>query len=118
MVPYWGISDAPDRVSIMTAFFFLALLAGYLAFILYFSCFKASDLVIKSRSEIEEENLERCEFLHESLAFQAAYKDKQTEEQQKRTKEILAELRSLKESKIERAARINVKQFENLRAAN
>jgi len=80
MVPYWDNSERSDQVSIGCAYFFLALLVCYLLFGLYFSCCKARDLAIYNRAEAEERNLERCFFLHDSLAFQAAYIGRQTEE--------------------------------------
>ena len=71
---YWKILIREDKMSVGATFFCLAFLLSYLFLGIYFFCYRAGELVIKKREQIEEENLRSCDFLHESLLFQAKHK--------------------------------------------
>jgi len=77
MLLYWDFWGKADKVSIVCALAFSAILGAYLLFGLYFVCFKSYPLALTQSAEAEERNLERCKFLHESLAYQSAYKNGQ-----------------------------------------
>ena len=79
MLKHWDKFNRSDHVSIVIGLIYFAILVGYLLFGFYFVFFKSGKLALKKRSEIEERNLERCEFIHESLVFQQEYKGQSDE---------------------------------------
>ena len=60
---------------------------------------------------MEERNLERIDFLHESLAFQRKFK-KQTEEQNELTEEILEKKRKEREARLKKADKYNEDDYQ------
>lgn len=70
-VEFWDLITPPDRLSLVICLITIMLLCCYLVFGFYFFFFRVGDLVLKQREKIEEKNVERCEFIHESLIFQA-----------------------------------------------
>ena len=92
MLPYWEEFVHVDRVSMVFALVFLIILCLYLLFGFYFVFYKSKQLAIKHRSETEEANIKKIDFLHESLAFQRKFKG-QAEEMNEMNEEILDKLR-------------------------
>ena len=74
MYEHWDKFNRSDHVSIVAGMIYYGFLIGYLLFGFYFVFFKSGKLALKTRTEIEEENLKRCVFLHESLVFQQKHK--------------------------------------------
>ena len=64
VLQYWEKLIDEDLMSVGSTFFCLVFLFGYLFFGIYFFCYRAGVLVTKNREQIEEENLQRCNFLH------------------------------------------------------
>ena len=64
---YFQVLNPIDRFSIICSVFFMALLTCYLLFGLFFIGFKANDLALVKRSNVQERLLERTETLHAVL---------------------------------------------------
>ena len=67
LVQYWDHLNSADHTSIALTVVFMVILGLYLLFGLYFVFFKSGPLMLVSKAEEEERNLERCELIHESL---------------------------------------------------
>ena len=64
MVPFWEFFNKVDHASIGITFVFLAILIGYLAFVVFFVVFKSGALAKRHRADCEEEVMKKMQLLY------------------------------------------------------